>query len=87
MFSTGTLHPTPTPPPPLEENRTIGAIVLFVCIVVCLLLVFSLDAAVINPYNAAQSVTATWRAAHPPTSTPPAPVEGDQVSIQGRQIE
>ncbi|MCC7451286.1 MAG: hypothetical protein IT324_28005 [Anaerolineae bacterium] len=62
----------PTPPrPPLQHNRLIGALVLLVCIVLCLALVLSADRAIFIPYNATHAITQTWQADHPATPTRP----------------
>lgn len=60
----------PTPPrPPLQQNRVIGALVLLVCIILCLALVLSADRAIFIPYNATHAITQTWQAQHPTTPT------------------
>ena len=73
MFATGDLQPPPPPRTPWQDNRTIGMLVLLVCILLCLILVVGLDATVFIPFNATHSVTQTWEANHPttPQKTPP----------------
>jgi hypothetical protein len=70
VFSTGNFRPQKPPHEPFQEDRVVGAAVLLFCFVLCLMFVLSIDAIVINPFNATQLVTQTWQAQHPPTSTP-----------------
>lgn len=62
----------PTPPrPPLQQSRLVGALVLLVCIILCLALVLGADRAIFIPYNATHAITETWQAQHPTTPTRP----------------
>jgi len=70
LFATGNFRSQKPPHEPFQEDRVVGAVVLLFCFVLCLMFVLSIDAIVINPYNATQAVTQTWQAAHPSTSTP-----------------
>jgi hypothetical protein len=59
------------PPPQVKfhNNRLIGAVVLLLCLILCLALVIGLDTLVIVPHNATVAVTQTWQAAHPEAAT------------------
>src|SRR5438067_2062642 len=72
VFAPGDFNKPKPPAVPLQDNRTIGMIVLLVSIILCLLLVLSLDSAVFVPFNATAAVTQTWQANHPQTATLPA---------------
>ncbi len=62
----------PTPPRlPIHQDRAIGAVVLVVAVIACLVLVLVLDSRVIMPYNATVAATQTWQAQNP-SYTPPA---------------
>jgi len=65
LFVTGDLQPPPPPRTPLQDNRTVGLLVLLACILLCLVLVVGLDAAVFIPFNATHAPTQTWQALHP----------------------
>lgn len=69
MFAPGDFGNTPTRPPSIYHNRVIGALVLLVCAILCLILVFTLDQRVFIPYNATRAITQTWQAQHPTTPT------------------
>ena len=70
VFAPGNFNKQKPPAVPFQDNRTIGAIVLFISIILCLILVLSLDSVVFIPYNATLAVTQTWQANHPQTATP-----------------
>jgi len=70
VFAPANFGPPKRPPQPLQENRTIGLVVLLFCLFLCLVFAVGMDAVVINPYNATVSVTQTWQAQHPATPTP-----------------
>lgn len=70
MFAPGDFNKPKQPVVPIQDNRTIGALVLLVSVILCLIMVLSLDSTVIIPYNATVAVTQTWQANHPPTATP-----------------
>ncbi len=72
MFAPGDFNKPKRSAIPLQDNRTIGAIVLLISVILCLILVLSLDSVVFTPYNATLAVTQTWQANHPQTATPPA---------------
>jgi hypothetical protein len=56
------------------QDRLIGALVLLVCVILCLAVAIGMDAAVFVPYNATHAPTETWQARR--TSTPVATPHG-----------
>ncbi len=77
MFVPGDFGPPPQPRMPRE--RLIGALVLLMCIILCLALVLAMDAARFNPHNATVAATLTAQAKTPtvrPRRTP-TPNPGD----------
>jgi hypothetical protein len=68
VFAPGNLG---NPPPEVKfyDNRLIGALVLLIAFLLCLVLSFTLDSTVFTPYNATAAVTRTWQAAHPESLT------------------
>lgn len=69
MFSSGDLSSPQPPQKPFYENRLLGGLLLAIAVIVLLMLVFSLDSTVFEPFNATYAVTQTWQAAHPATAT------------------
>lgn len=60
----------PSKPPPIQNNRVIGALVLLFFVVLCLLVSIGMDAVVFVPYNATYAITQTWQQSHPTTPRP-----------------
>src|SRR5207244_2960050 len=56
----------PSPPrQPIQHDRLIGALVLLILMILCLVTVLGMDRVLFIPFNATLAVTETWQAQHP----------------------
>ena len=62
MFAPGDFEPPPPPNVPFQDNRRVGAFILFFALLLCLALVLLTDSYVLGPYSATRSVTQTYMA-------------------------
>ncbi len=71
MFAPSDFSSQKPPTPPLQENRTLGLLVLIVLAILCVVMVVGMDTTVFIPYNATNAVTLTWQSQHPTTVRTP----------------
>ncbi len=88
MFAPSDFHSPRPPRPPFMRDRVIGALVLLIFVVLCLITAVGMDATVFIPYNATHAITQTWEAQHPATPTPSrlAPTPGRRTPNNNQQV-
>ena len=62
MFAPNDFHRPTSPRPPIQHDRLIGALVLLIVIILCLVMTFGMDRVLFIPFNATQ----TWEAQKTP---------------------
>ena len=65
MFAPSEFSTPPPPRPKIRNDRLIGALVLLLFIIACLVMSVGMDRALFIPFNATRAVTQTWEANHP----------------------
>jgi hypothetical protein len=67
VFAPNDFRAPSSPRKPVQHDRTIGAFVLLILMILCLVMVLGMDRVLFIPFNATFAVTQTWRAQHPTT--------------------
>ncbi len=65
MFAPNDFRAPTSPRPSIQHDRLIGALVLLILMILCLVAVLGMDRALFIPFNATLAVTQTWQAQHP----------------------
>ena len=65
MFAPNDFRTPTSPRPPIQHDRLIGALVLAILMILCLVTVLGMDRVLFIPFNATLAVTQTWQAQHP----------------------
>ncbi len=88
MFAPSDFHAPRPPRPPIMKDRTIGALVLLIFAVLCLVMAVGMDTTVFIPYNATHAITQTWVAKQSPTpvGTRPAPAPRRRTPNNNQQV-
>jgi hypothetical protein len=67
VFAPNDFRAPSSPRPPIHNDRLIGALVLLILMILCLVTVLGMDRVLFIPFNATLAVTQTWQAQHPTT--------------------
>jgi hypothetical protein len=68
VFAPSDFRAPTSPRQPIQHDRLIGALVLLILMILCLVTVIGMDRILFIPFNATLAVTQTWQAQH---RTPP----------------